>query len=138
MQNIFSKKTTSWRDNKLLELFAGFSWTQLLGENFWIQGQGSLEGYGRCKQGCHCTLRYLKVHKIISFLILTFIVNPLNQNKSRVWLNKSISWMTLEYIAFTHSSLSQSWKVHSHRSVMVCYPYKRKTHVWLIITIHMQ
>jgi len=44
-----------------------------------------------------------------------YIVNTMNQNKTHVILNKSISLLTLQYIAFTLANLSYSRKVQSQK-----------------------
>jgi len=54
------------------------------------------------------------VEKDFSFLkinlrerqVKSIFVNLIKQNKTRVWLNKSTSLQTLQYIVFTHASLS--------------------------------
>jgi len=47
-------------------------------------------------------------------------------NKRSVWLNKSISYLTLQYIAFTHVSLS-NWKMQDQKGYMAHYLSKRGT-----------
>jgi len=52
---------------------------------------------------------------------IKIIANLRNQNKRRVWLNKSISLHTLQYSVFTHTSLLHSRKVQDQR-VVTRYP----------------
>jgi len=51
----------------------------------------------------------------------SIIVNLMNQNKRRVWLYKSISVLTLQYIGFTHASLSRSKKVQGQKGYGTLY-----------------
>jgi len=64
-------------------------------------------------------------------------VKRLNQNKCRVWLNKSISILTLQYIALIHSGLSHSWKVQGQKGCGTLH-FKRGTQGWRDTTMHTQ
>jgi len=43
------------------------------------------------------------------------MVNVMNQNKRRVWLNKSVSLQTPEYFGDTHASLSHIREIQGQK-----------------------